>query len=65
LTGCDAVLLGNGHVDKLIVTIGPNGVETVTELSVEPPPKPVPLLLIGVYMISDILAQVIEGLSVL
>jgi hypothetical protein len=37
----------------------------VTELSAEPPPEPIPLLLISVCMISDILTQVIEGLSVL
>jgi hypothetical protein len=35
------------------------------ELSAEPPPEPVPLLLIDVCMISGILAQVIEGLSIL
>jgi hypothetical protein len=65
LTGCDAVLLRNGHVDQFIVTVGPNGVETVAELSVEPPPEPVPLLLISVCVVSGILAQVIEGLSIL
>jgi hypothetical protein len=37
----------------------------VAELSAEPPPEPVPLLLVGVCMISGILAQVIEGLSIL
>jgi hypothetical protein len=35
------------------------------ELSTEAPPEHVPLLLISVCMISCILAQVIEGLSVL
>jgi hypothetical protein len=35
------------------------------ELSTEAPPEPVPLLLISVCMISCILTQVIEGLSVL
>jgi hypothetical protein len=37
----------------------------VTELSAEPPPEPVPLLLVGICMIFGILAQVIEGLSIL
>jgi hypothetical protein len=35
------------------------------ELSAEPPPEPIPLLLISVCMISGILTQVIEGLCVL
>jgi hypothetical protein len=37
----------------------------VTELSAEPPPEPVPLLLVCVCVIFGILAQVIEGLSIL
>jgi hypothetical protein len=61
----DTVLLGDGHVDQLIIAVGPDGVETVTELSAEPPSEPVPLLLICVCVISGILAQVIEGLSIL
>jgi hypothetical protein len=36
LTSCDTVLLGDGHIDLLIIAVGPNGVETVTELSAEP-----------------------------
>jgi hypothetical protein len=56
LTSCDTVLLGDGHVDQLIIAVGPDGVETVTELSAEPPPKPVSLLLVRVCMISSILA---------
>jgi hypothetical protein len=35
------------------------------ELSAKAPPEPVPLLLISVFVISSILTQVIEGLSVL
>ena len=65
LSSCNAVLLGDSHADQFIVAVGPDGVETVTELSAEPPPKLVPLLLVGVCMISGILAQVIEGLSIL
>jgi hypothetical protein len=57
--------LRDGHVDQLIIAVGPDGVETVTELSVEPPPEPVSLLLVRICMIPDILAQVIEGLSIL
>jgi hypothetical protein len=35
------------------------------ELSAEAPPEPVPLLLINVCVVSDVLTQVIEGMSVL
>jgi hypothetical protein len=57
--------LRDGHVDQLIVAVGPDGVETVTELNAEPPPEPVSLLLVRIYMISSILAQVIKSLSIL
>jgi hypothetical protein len=53
------------YVYSLIIVVGPDGVETVTELSAEPPPEPVPLLLVRVCMIPSILAQVIKGLSIL
>jgi hypothetical protein len=36
LSSCNAVLLGDSHVDQLIVVVGPDGVETFTELSAEP-----------------------------
>jgi hypothetical protein len=62
---CDAVLLGDGHVDQLIVAVGPDGVETVMELSAEPPPEPVSLLLVRICMIPSMLAQVIKSLSIL
>jgi hypothetical protein len=65
LSGCDAVLLGDSHVDQLIVVVGPDGVETVTELSAEPPPEHVSLLLIRICMIPSILAQIIKSLSIL
>ena len=56
---------GDSHVDQLIVTVGPDGVETITELSAEPPPEPVSLLLIRICVISSILAQVIKSLGIL
>jgi hypothetical protein len=65
VTSCDAVLLGDSHVDQLIVAVGPDGVETVTELSAEPPPEPVSLLLVRICMILSILTQVIKSLSIL
>jgi hypothetical protein len=45
--------------------VGPNYVETVTELSVEAPPEPVSLLLVRVSMVACVLTQVIESLGVL
>jgi hypothetical protein len=45
--------------------VGPDSVETVTELSVEASPKPVSLLLISVSMVAFVLTQVIESLGVL
>jgi hypothetical protein len=65
VSSCNAVLLGDSHVNQLIVTVGPDGVETIMELSVEPPPEPVSLLLIRVCVIPSILAQVIKSLGIL
>jgi hypothetical protein len=45
--------------------VGPDCVETVTELSVEAPPEPVSLFLISVSMVVCVLTQVIESLGVL
>jgi hypothetical protein len=63
--GRNAILLRDGHVDQLIVVVGPDCVETVTELSIETSPEPVSLLLIGVSMVACVLTQVIESLGVL
>jgi hypothetical protein len=61
----NTILLGDGLVDQLIEAISPDSVETVTQLGVETPAKAVSLLLIGISMITYILAQVVEGLSIL
>jgi hypothetical protein len=61
----NTVLLGDGQVDQLIEAISPDSVETFSQLSVETPAEAVSLLLIRISMIPCILAQVIEGLSVL
>jgi hypothetical protein len=65
LSSGNAVLLGDSHVDQLIVVVGPDGVETVTELSAKPPSKLVSLLLVRICMIPSILAHVIKSLSIL
>jgi hypothetical protein len=54
----------DGHVDQLIVAVGPDCVETVTELSAEAPPESVSLLLINVSMVACVLTRVIESLGV-
>jgi hypothetical protein len=45
----------DGHVDQLIVDVGPDCVETVTEHSAEAPPEFVSLLLISVSMVACVL----------
>jgi hypothetical protein len=61
----NTVLLGDGQVDQLIEAISPDSVETFSQLGVETPAEAVSLLLIRISMITCILAQVVEGLSVL
>ena len=61
----NAILLGDGQVDQLIEAMSPNSVETLTQLGVETPVEAVSLFLVGVSMITYVLAQVVEGLSVL
>jgi hypothetical protein len=61
----NTILLGDGQVDQLIEAISPDRVETSTQLGVETPAEAVSLFLVGVSMITCVLAQVVEGLSVL
>jgi hypothetical protein len=61
----NTILLGDGQVDQLIEAISPDSVETFPQLGIETPVEAVSLLLIGISMITCILAQVVEGLSVL
>jgi hypothetical protein len=51
----DVVLLRDVHVDQLIVAVGPDRVETVTERGAEAPPEPVSLLLVSVSVVAYIL----------
>jgi hypothetical protein len=52
----NTILLGDGQVDQLIEAIGPDSVETLTQLGIETPTEAVSLLLIGISMISCVLA---------
>jgi hypothetical protein len=61
----NTILLGDGQVDQLIEAISTNSVKTFPQLGVETPTEAVSLLFIRISMITCILAQVIEGLSVL
>jgi hypothetical protein len=61
----NTILLGDGQVDQLIEAISTDSVETSPQLGVETLAEAVSLLLIGISMITCILAQVVEGLSIL
>jgi hypothetical protein len=61
----NTILLGDGQVEQLIEAISPDSVETFPQLGIETPAEAVSLLLIRISMITCILAQVVEGLSVL
>jgi hypothetical protein len=61
----NTILLGDGQVDQLIEAICPDSVESFPQLGVETPTTAVSLLLIRISMVTCILAQVVEGLSVL
>jgi hypothetical protein len=60
----NTVFLGDGQVDQLIEAISPDSVETFLQLGVETPAEAVSLL-VRISMITCVLAQVVEGLSVL
>jgi hypothetical protein len=59
------ILLGDGLVDQFIEAISPDSVETLTQLGVETPAEAISFLLIRISMITCVLAQVVEGLSIL
>jgi hypothetical protein len=61
----NTILLGDGQVDQLIKDISPNNVETLMQLGVETPAEAVSLLLTRISIIPYVLAQVVEGLSIL
>jgi hypothetical protein len=58
----DAILLCDGHVDKFIVAICPDKIQSLFELGAEAPAEAIALLCIGVGVITRILAQVVENL---
>jgi 2-keto-3-deoxy-6-phosphogluconate aldolase len=61
----NTILLGDGQVDQLIEAISPDSVETLMQLGVGTPTEAVSLLFVGISMITCILAQILEGLSIL
>ena len=62
---CNAIILSDGHIYQLIKTVGADKVETLLELGVKTMAETILLLGIAVYMITGILAQVIEDMCVL
>jgi hypothetical protein len=65
LVSYNTILLGDGQVDQLFEAIHPDSVETLMQFGVETPAEAVSLLLIGISMITYVLAEVVEGLSIL
>jgi hypothetical protein len=63
--GIDAIFLGDGHVDQIIVAVGPNKIQAFLEFGAETSTETITFLRIGVSMIACILAQVVEELGVL
>ena len=61
---CNAIVLSDGHIYQLIKTIRANKVETLLKLGVKTTAETILLLGIGVYMMTRVLAQVIEDLSI-
>ena len=61
----DIVLLSNGHINQLIISIGLNQVQTFLELGIKATTKTVTFLGISICMMARILAQVIEDLCIL
>ena len=61
----NTVLLSNGQVDQLIVSVGLNKVQAFLELGSEATTKTITFLGISISMMARILAQVIESLCIL
>ena len=62
---CNVVVLSNGHIYQLIITIGADKVERLLELGVETTLESILLLGISVCMMTGILTQVIKDLYIL
>ena len=62
---CNAVVLSDGHIYQLIVTIGANKIETLLEPGIKTTVEMILFLGIAVCMITGVLAQEIEDLCVL
>ena len=61
---CNTVVLSDSHIYQLIKIIGADYVETLLELGVKTTAETILFLGIGVYMMTRVLAQVIEDLSI-
>jgi hypothetical protein len=57
--------LSNGHIDQLVESVYPHKIQSFSELGAQAMTKTIPLLGIGVCMITRILTQVIEDLCIL
>jgi hypothetical protein len=57
--------LSNGHIDQLVESVYPHKIQLFSELGAQATTEMIPLLGIGVCMITRIPTQVIEDLCVL
>jgi hypothetical protein len=61
----DAIFVSDSQVQRLIISILPDGVQAVLDLGIKTSAKAIPLVSISVSMITRVLTQVIESLSIL
>jgi hypothetical protein len=61
----NAIFLGDGQIDQLIVRVHPDKIQALLEFGVKASTKAVTLLGVGVHMVSSVQAQAVEGLGVL
>ena len=62
---CNAIILSDGHIYQLIKTVGANKIKTFFELGIKTSTEAILLPGISVYMMTSVLAQVIEDLCIL
>jgi hypothetical protein len=62
---CNAIVLSDGHIYQLIKTVGANKIKTFLKLSIKTTTEALLLLDIRVYMMTGVLAQMIENLCIL
>ena len=62
---CNAIVMSNGHIHQLIKTVGADNIKTLLELGINTMTETIMLLDIRVFMMTGVLAQMIENLCIL